>query len=62
MKEHFEPTLKISLGISRRDFFAAFALAGIVANPNNESLSNEVCVLGALNIADIMIEESEKGW
>lgn len=61
MKEHFEPALKIPLKISRRDFFAAFALAGFCSNQNivrncNFSIISET----AYAQADAMIEEAGK--
>lgn len=60
MKEH-EPALKISLEITRRDFFAAFALAGLCSNQHIiRTCDFSVIAESAYKQADAMIEEAGK--
>ncbi|MBF0410991.1 MAG: hypothetical protein HQM10_26845 [Candidatus Riflebacteria bacterium] len=52
--------LTISSEISRRDFFAAFALSGILANKRYDDLPPDGFAIFAFGFADAMIKKSEE--
>jgi len=47
--------------ISLRDYFAALALQGILANPTAEELSFEACAMDAYQHADAMLQARKGG-
>lgn len=51
--------LTVCLGMTLRDYFAAKAMQGIVANPNAQGLSYEAISMRAFAQADSMLKARE---
>lgn len=51
---------EVILGLSLRDYFAAKAMQGILANHQTYSLKDDTIAMYAFNIADAMIKERNK--
>lgn len=57
--EQYEP----QWGLTKREYFAAMAMQGIMANPNCEPMTPEHfknIASDAINIADVLLEELAK--
>ncbi|MCW5597698.1 MAG: hypothetical protein KIT80_23605 [Chitinophagaceae bacterium] len=50
----------IYLGLTKREYFAAMAMQGMLTNPANSSFSKEFLIQSAVEAADVLLEKLEK--